>query len=111
MVNATYSTDRGHALIGSRLYVPVEHCGDPATRRAMGIPDDLQFRTRPQLGADLLTDAVEAGVRVHWCTGDAVYGRDRSLRETCESRGIGYSLAWDLSWQLCKSGVCQDRPA
>ena len=83
VVNATYSTDRGHALIGSRLYVPAEQVDDPVTRQAMGIPDDLQFRTKPQLGAELLVDAIEAGVRVDWCTGDAVYGRDRTRGEGC----------------------------
>jgi SRSO17 transposase len=100
VVNATYSTDRGHALIGASIYVPVEHCDDPAIRQRMGIPDDLEFRTKPQLGADLLIDAVAAGVRVDWCTGDAVYGRDRALREACEQRGIGYSLGVPCSFRV-----------
>jgi SRSO17 transposase len=99
-VNATYSTPRGHALIGSRLYVPVEHLADETTRAAMGIPTDLAFNTKPQLGADLLTDALDAGVRVDWCTADAVYGRDRGLREACEQRGIGYSLGVPCSFRV-----------
>jgi SRSO17 transposase len=99
-VNATYSTPRGHALLGSRLYVPAEHLGDEATRTAMGIPADLKFNTKPQLGTDLLTDALDAGVRVHWCTADAVYGRDRGLRETCQARGIGYSLGVPCSFRV-----------
>ncbi len=37
-VNATYSTVRGHTLIGSRLWVPEQHLTDPATRGMMGIP-------------------------------------------------------------------------
>src|SRR5947207_1646002 len=53
-VNATYSTPRGHALIGSRLYLPTEQLAEEATRQAMGIPTDLQFKTKPQLGTDLL---------------------------------------------------------
>jgi SRSO17 transposase len=61
-VNATYSTGRGHALIGSRLYIPAEQLGDDAGRTAMGIPADLEFKTKPQLGGDLLTDALDAGV-------------------------------------------------
>jgi SRSO17 transposase len=100
VVNASYGTDHGHALIGARLYVPVEQIDDPQVRRAMGIPDDLEFRTKPQLGADLLVDAVTAGVRVDWCTGDAVYGRDRALREACEQRGIGYSLGVPCSFRV-----------
>jgi len=99
-VNADYSTPRGHALIGSRVYVPAEHVADEATRTAMGIPADLTFKTKPQLGTDLLTDAVDAGVPVPWCTADAVYGRDRELRETCEARGIGYSLGVPCSFRI-----------
>jgi SRSO17 transposase len=39
-------------------------------------------------------------VRVHWCTADAVYGRDRVLRDTCEQRGIGYSLGVPCSFRI-----------
>ncbi len=99
-VNATYSTPRGHALVGSRLYLPAEHLTDEATRAAMGIDAEHEFRTKPQLGADLLTDAGDAGVRVDWCTGDAVYGRDRGLREACEQRGIGYSFGVPCSFRI-----------
>jgi SRSO17 transposase len=99
-VNATYNTPRGHALIGSRLYIPAEHLDDEATRAAMGIDADREFKTKPQLGCDLLTDAVDAGVRVDWCTADAVYGRDRGLRETCEKHGVGYSLGVPCSFRI-----------
>jgi SRSO17 transposase len=97
-VNATYSTGRGHALLGSRLYVPAEQLDDEST--AMGIDAEHRFTTKPGLGCDLLTDAVDAGVRVHWCAADAVYGRDRVLRETCEARGIGYSLGVPCSFRI-----------
>jgi SRSO17 transposase len=99
-VNATYSTPRGHALIGSRLYIPAEHLADDVTRTRMGIGPDHEFKTKPQLGTGLLIDALDAGVRVHWCTADAVYGRDRALRETCEQRGIGYSLGVPCSFTI-----------
>src|SRR5690606_3869175 len=98
-VNATYSTPRGHALVGSRLYIPAEHLDDEAIRIRMGIDPGHEFKTKPQLGTDLLTDALHAGVRVDWCTADAVYGRDRGLREACEQRGVGYSLAVPCSFR------------
>jgi SRSO17 transposase len=61
LVNATYSTSPGHALIGSRLWIPAEHLADEATRQAMGIPAEHTFQTKPQLGADLLTDLLDTG--------------------------------------------------
>jgi SRSO17 transposase len=99
-VNATYSTQRGHALVGSRLYIPAEQLADAATHQAMGIDPGHEFKTKPQLGADLLTDALDAGVRVDWCTADAVYGRDRGLRESCEQRAIGYSFGVPCSFRV-----------
>src|SRR6266508_3093066 len=99
-VNATYSMPRGHALVGSRLYIPAEQLADEAARQAMGIDPDHEFKTKPQLGADLLTDALDAGVRVDWCTADAVYGRDRNLREHCERHGIGYVFGVPCSLQV-----------
>src|ERR1039457_6131691 len=71
-VNATYSTVRGHALIGSRLWVPEEHLADPATREMMGIPDYLQPATKPQLGAQMLAEALDAGIEVPWAAADEV---------------------------------------
>jgi SRSO17 transposase len=99
-VNATYSTPKGHALIGSALYIPAEQLAGEATRTKMGIDDDHEFKTKPQLGADLLIDAADAGVTFAWVTADAVYGRDPHLREVCQQRGIGYSLAVPCSFRI-----------
>jgi len=104
-VNATYSTPRGHALVGSRLYVPAEQLTDPATRTRMGIPADVRFATKPELGLALLAECVTAGVPVPWCTADAVYGRDRKLRRYCEHNGIGYVLGVPCSFQVTLNPV------
>jgi hypothetical protein len=37
-VNVTYGTPRGHALVGSRLYIPAEHLADEEVRAGMGTP-------------------------------------------------------------------------
>lgn len=44
-----YATERGRALIDRRLYLP-EHSwpNDPERRREAGIPDDVQFATKPR---------------------------------------------------------------
>jgi len=69
----------------------------------MGIPAELTFKTKPELGAELLADCLDAGMPISWCAGDAVYGRDRGLREACEQRvnlatpsgrDIGHHLHW-----------------
>jgi SRSO17 transposase len=69
-VNATYSTPRGHALVGSRLYVPAEQLADEPIRTQMGIPrraglqDQTRAGTRPA-----------RRVRHRRCTGALVHRR------------------------------------
>src|SRR5262249_3994592 len=99
-VNATYSTATGHALVGSRMYVPAEQLADQAVRTRMGIPAELRFATKPELGLALLAECVTAGVPVGWCAADAVYGRDRKLHRYCERHDIGYVLGIPCSWQV-----------
>jgi SRSO17 transposase len=99
-VNATYSTPRGHALVGSRLYVPAEQIADTRRREEMGIPADLTFATKPELGVQLLSAQLEAGVELPWCAADEVYGRDPGLREFCQQHGIGYVLGVPCSFPV-----------
>jgi SRSO17 transposase len=99
-VNATYSTARGHTLTGSRLWVPEQHLTGPATRDMMGIPGHLQPATKPQLGAQMLAETLDAGIEVPWAAADEVYGQDPGLRELCEEPGAGYVPGVACSFHL-----------
>ncbi|HKS46433.1 MAG TPA: transposase [Amycolatopsis sp.] len=46
-VYCTYATQDGHALVGARIYLPVDQCGDDERRAAPGIADDVEVRTKP----------------------------------------------------------------
>jgi len=99
-VNATYSTARGHTLIGSRLRVPDEQLADAYIRDRMGIPGHLEPATKPQLGAQMLAGMPDAGIEIPWLAADEVYGQDPGLRELCEERGVGYVLGVACSFRL-----------
>jgi len=90
-VHCSYATPQGHALIGARLYLPAEQITDEA-RRELGVPDDVVFRTKPQLAIDITADAITDHTMPPWCAGDEVYGRSGELREHLEEHGIGYVL-------------------
>ena len=57
-VYCTYATPRGHALVGARIWAPPEQLDDPDRRNALGIPDDVEFQTKPQLAKDIVADMV-----------------------------------------------------
>jgi len=92
-VYLTYAGARGHAMIDRELYLPKSWTTDPDRLTTAGVPEDIEFLTKPALAAGMLTRALNAGVAARWLTGDEVYGADPLLRAECETRRIGYVLA------------------
>ncbi|MGW2938935.1 IS701 family transposase, partial [Streptomyces sp. NPDC001156] len=88
------ATSRGRALIDRRLYLP-EHSwsNDLERRTAAGIPETVQFATKPRLAEQMIEAALDAGITASWVTGDEAYGQDPQLRAALKARGIGYVLA------------------
>jgi SRSO17 transposase len=90
----------GHALIGAREWIPAAQIDDPVTSRAMGLPEDLAFRTKGQLATGILAEVFAGGVRLDFVCGDEVYGSCTPLREFCETRGQAYVLRVPSSFLL-----------
>src|SRR3954447_25043903 len=88
-----YAGQHGHALIDRALYLPEVWANDPARRGAAGVPEEVTFATKPQLGRQMLTRAFAADLPCRWVTGDSVYGADYALRRCIEKSGRGYVLA------------------
>jgi SRSO17 transposase len=92
-VHLSYVRERtGHALIGARQWIPAEHIDDPAKSLVMGLPEDLEFRTKGQLAIDIVTEALADGAAFGFLCGDEVCGNCTQLRGFCEDHGRGYVL-------------------
>jgi SRSO17 transposase len=91
-VYCSYATPGGHALVGARIYVPEDQLDDPERREAMGIGDDVEFKTKPQLAVQICAEMIADGTMPPWAAGDEVYGRSGELRTCLEDHGIGYVL-------------------
>ena len=88
----TYAAKRGHALIDRALYLPRSWTGDPGRCAAAGVPEQVDFATKPALATAMITRAVAAGTPASWVAGDEVYGADPQLRATVRDLGLGYVL-------------------
>ena len=84
---------RGTLPLGWALYLPQEWCDDPERRRAARIPDGVVFKTKPQLGVDLVEQAVGWGLDAAPVLGDEAYGDNTALRERLHDAGREYVLA------------------
>ena len=92
-VHLSYVREKtGHALIGARQRIPREHLEDPVESLVMGLPPDLEFRTKGQLAIDISMDAAADGIRPDFYCGDEVYGNCTQLREFFEASGKAYVL-------------------
>lgn len=89
-----YASSRGRALIDRRLYLPKHTwCRDPDRRSGSGVPEQVEFATKPRPALQMIEAALDTGYSSSWVTGDEVHGQDPQLRSVLEARGIGYVLA------------------
>ena len=58
----------------------------------MGLPPDLEFRTKGQLAIEISKDAAADGIRPDFYCGDEVYGNCTQLREHFEAQEQAYVL-------------------
>src|SRR5690606_13431707 len=88
-----YASPRGHALIDRELYLPDSWTSDRDRCRAAGIPDEVEFATKPRQAMAMLARALRAGVPFAWFTADEAYGQVKYLRVWLEERDVAYVLA------------------
>ena len=88
-VYVAYAGNGGYALLDTRLYLPDAWTDQPRRCQAAGVPEDVVFRTKPQLAFELLRDWRER-LRHRWVTFDEVYGRDPDFVGGLEELGERY---------------------
>jgi SRSO17 transposase len=87
------STTKGHVLIDRALYLPQSWCEDRERCVEAGVPDEVEFATKPALAMKMIGHALDQGIRPDFVLADEVYGNDGKFRRFLESRGQAYVLA------------------
>ena len=104
-----YASERGYVLLDRELYLPQTWVEDGPRCRAAGIPEEVQFQTKPMLGQRMLERALATGMPAGWVAGDEVYGRDSKLRRWLEGRHQPYVLAVAADQRLWREDLRQHR--
>jgi SRSO17 transposase len=76
--------------VAYRLYLPQEWTPDRGRRRKAGIPEDIVFKTKPQIAFDQIREACEAGLPRGVVLMDAGYGANTELRTDIAELGLSY---------------------
>jgi SRSO17 transposase len=104
-----YASARGHALIDRELYLPESWTGDRDRCRAAGIPDEVEFATKPRQAQQMLQRAFDSRVPFAWVTADEAYGQAKYLRVWLEERGVFHVLAIRCSDTLITTAAGEQR--
>ncbi len=88
-----YAGAGGHTLIDRRVYLPASWTDDRDRCHAAGVPDEIEFATRSELAADMITAALDAGVPAGWAAADEAYGNSAAFRAHLRGHELGYVLA------------------
>jgi SRSO17 transposase len=92
-VSLTVATRHEHVPIDFALYMPQSWTDDPARREKARVPDDLVFKTKPDLAIDLITRAVDDKIPGEIVLVDAAYGNSSEFRNTVRMYGLDLGVA------------------
>jgi SRSO17 transposase len=85
-VHLSYVAPGFQCLLDSEPYLPQEWANDPHRRKKNYIPEEVEFRTKPQIGLGLIDRSTANGIRVAAWTFDEAYGRDGAFLNGLEER-------------------------
>jgi SRSO17 transposase len=101
VVSLSLANDYASLPVAHRLYLPQEWIDDAARRAKAGVPEDIGFKTKPQIALDQIRWACAAGLPRGVVLMDAGYGVDATLRMGVSDLGLTYvagvlpnTLAW-----------------
>lgn len=88
-----YASCKGYSLIEGQLFMPAEwFAEDHAERRKVcGVPKDLEYKTKPEIGLDLVQKAIQRGsLPFSWVAADELYGDSPAFRDGVAALGKWY---------------------
>jgi len=76
--------------VAYRLYLPKAWAEDDARRRKAGVPEEITFKTKPEIALEQIRWACEIGLPGNMALVDAGYGHDSKLRAGITELGKRY---------------------
>jgi len=95
----------GTVPLGWALYLPEDWCSDPQRRRKAKIPDEVVFKTKSELGVELVERAAGWDVARAPVLGDHAYGENTWLRDRLDQAECEYVLSLGPTTKVFEQGT------
>jgi SRSO17 transposase len=109
-VTLSAASDLASLPVALRLYLPEPWANDKARRAKAGIPDGIEFQTKPRIALDQVRQAIADGVPKGVALADAGYGNDTAFRNGLTDLGLEYVVGVQGSMTVWAPGT-QPLPA
>jgi SRSO17 transposase len=101
----------GTVPLGWALYLPQDWCEDAERRQRAKIPEHVAFKTKPELGVELVERAAGWGIGRAPVLGDQAYGENTALRDRLQQAGSEYVLSIGEKTKVFAPGTTFTAPA
>lgn len=103
-----YASRKGHAFLDAKMYVPQQwfEKAHQTLRQACGLPDELSYKTKPEIGLEMLKTAFSRGeLPCKWVAADELYGDSPTFRD-----GIAELDKWFFVEVRCNTRIWLEKP-
>jgi SRSO17 transposase len=104
VVSLSVSTWNSSLPIAWRLYLPEVWCQDSKRRQQAGVPEGVEFQTKPEIALEQIRQAMEQNIPVGVVLADAGYGNGTSFRTAITERGLQYMVGVESSTTVWEPG-------
>jgi len=91
-VSLSIASECGSLPVGYQLYLPREWTDDDERRRKVGVPEEVVFKTKPELAMQQIETVLAAGYPRGVVLADAAYGDETAWRERLAGHGLTYAV-------------------
>jgi len=89
-VYLAYSNPTHSTLVDHRLYLPESWVEDAARRKKCGVPSEISFKTKAELGLEMVRSFKAQALPFSWVGMDAFYGEQPWLLDRLNEEGLVY---------------------
>jgi SRSO17 transposase len=109
-VSLSVTTEKASMPVAYRLYLPQSWIEDRKRRKKTGVPDSIQFKTKPEIALDQIQRARERGIPQGVVLADAGYGTDTGFRAELRKLDVAYVVGIQSATTVWKPGE-ESKPA
>lgn len=103
-VSLSVSTWSSSLPIAWRLYLPEVWCQDSERCQQAGVPEGMEFQTKPEIALQQIRKAVEQEIAVGVVLADAGYGNGTPFRTALAKLGLSYMVGIESSTTVWEPG-------